>query len=294
MAFDISTINTYVDENSFELISKAVLETPLADYFNVRVGLKAGSNKIPIMNGDFFVQDGGSCGYTTSGDTTITQVDLNLKAAKVNQSYCPETLRTTFLSQSLAAGQFAGNESIPVEQLMAEYFVKKLNNFNENFLVNGDGSYSGLTQIITEGNGATKYTGDTATWVLSGAVATAQNMYANLSDTAAMMDDLILICSPQQYRLLQLAITQENYYHIAPGGDIFVPGTNVRVVASLGCTNAQKFLGSTSTLFLGTDLSSDYEQFKLFYSEDNDEMRSIMKWAIGVAVSQPELWVYMA
>ena len=293
MSFDIGAISGYVEQNSFELISKAVLETPLADYFNVRVGLKAGLNKIPVMDGDFYVQDGGSCGYTTSGDTTITQVDLNLKAAKVNQSYCPETLRQTFLSQSLAAGQFAGNESIPVEQLMADYFVKKLNNFNENFLINGDGSVNGLTQIITAGNGATEYTGHTSTWVLSGAVETAQAMFAALPDAAAVKDDLILICSPSQYRLLQLAITQENYYHIAPGGDIFVPGTNVRVVQSLGCTNAQKFMGSTSTLFLGTDLSSDFEQFKLFYSADNDEMRSIMKWAIGVAVSEPALWVLM-
>lgn len=293
MSFDIGAISGYVEQNSFELISKAVLETPLADYFNVRVGLKAGLNKIPVMDGDFYVQDGGSCGYTTSGDTTITQVDLNCKAAKVNQSYCPETLRQTFLSQSLAAGQFAGNESIPVEQLMADYFVKKLNNYNENFLINGDGSVNGLTQIITAANGAVEYTGSTSEWVLSGAVETAQAMFTALPDTAAMMDDLILICSPSQYRTLQLAITQENYYHIAPGEPIVIPGTSVRVVPSLGCTNAQKFLGSTSTLFLGTDLSSDFEQFKLFYSDDNDEMRSIMKWAIGVAVSQPNLWVIM-
>ena len=264
MSFDIGAISGYVEQNSFELISKAVLETPLADYFNVRVGLKAGLNKIPVMDGDFIVQDGG-CKYTPSGDTTITQVDLNLKHAKVNQSYCPNVLRETFLSQSLAAGQFAGNESIPVEQLMAEYFIKKLNNYNESFLIDGDGSFNGLVDIITEANGATKYTGHTATWVLSGAVETAQAMYAALPDTAAMMDDLILICSPQQYRLLQLAITQENYYHIAPGGEIYIPGTNVKVVQSLGCDNSEKFLGSTSTLFLGTDLSADFETFKVWY-----------------------------
>lgn len=290
MAFNITDITGYVDENSFDLISKAVLETPLADYFNIRVGLKAGDNKIPIMNGDFFVQDGGSCGYTTSGDTTITQIDLNLKAAKVNQSYCPETLRTTFLSQSLAAGQFAGNESIPVEQLMAEYFVKKLNNYNENFLINGDGAYNGLTDIITVANGATQVTGQTYT--VSNAVSKAQELYSQLPDEVMMMDDLILILSPQQYRVMQLAITQENYYHIAPGGELFVPGTSVRIVPSLGCTNAQKFMGSTSTLYLGTDLSSDFEQFRVFYSADNDEVRSLMKWAIGVAVTQPELWVF--
>lgn len=294
MSFNIGAISGYVEQNSFELISKAVLETPLADYFNVRVGLKAGLNKMPIMAGDFYVADGSSCGYTTSGETTITQVDLNLKQAKVNQSYCPNTLRETFLSQSLAAGQFAGNESIPVEELMANYFVKKLNNWNENFLIKGDGSFNGLEDIITAANGANKYTGDTATWVLSGAVATAQAMYAELADEVMTMDDLILICSPQQYRLLQLAVTQENYYHISPDGELFIPGTSVRVVPSLGCSNAQKFLGSSSTLFLGTDLSSDYETFRVFYDQSEDEVRTIMKWAIGVAVSQPELWVFMA
>ena len=286
MSFNIGAISGYVEQNSFELISKAVLETSLADYMNVRIGLKAGLNKMPIMAGDFYVADGSSCGYTTSGETTITQVDLNLKQAKVNQSYCPNTLRETFLSQSLAAGQFAGNETIPVEELMADYFVKKLNKWNEDFLIKGDGSFNGLEDIITAANGANKYTGHTATWVLSGAVETAQSMYAELADEVMTMDDLILICSPQQYRIFQLAITQENYYHIAPGGELFIPGTSVRVVSSSGCSNAQKFLG--------TDLSSDFETFRVFYDESEDEVRTIMKWAIGVAVSQPELWVFMA
>jgi hypothetical protein len=37
---------------------------------------------------------------------------------------------------------------------------------------------------------------------------------------------------------------------------------------------------------MGTDLTGDFEQFKLFYSQDNDEMRAIMRWKIGVAVTE--------
>jgi len=44
-------------------------------------------------------------------------------------------------------------------------------------------------------------------------------------------------------------------------------------------------------LFLGTDLTSDFEQFKVWYSQDNDEVRSLLRWRIGVAVSEPALWV---
>ena len=46
-----------------------------------------------------------------------------------------------------------------------------------------------------------------------------------------------------------------------------------------------------SNIVLGIDLTGDFEQFKLWYSEDNDQMRATMKWAIGIAVKQAGLGV---
>ncbi len=57
-------------------------------------------------------------------------------------------------------------------------------------------------------------------------------------------------------------------------GDIFYPGTNVRVVAVPGLTSTNRIVCTyLGNLFYGTDLLSDEEQFELFWSRDNDEVR---------------------
>ena len=163
--------------------------------------------------------------------------------------------------------------------------------YNENYIINGDGSYSGLTDILTVANGTVSAATATA-WTSSTAVAAAQAMYSALPDKSYTQDDLVLILSPQNFRALVLGITQENYYHIAPGStEIYVPGTQVRAVASSGLVGSnKKYMGPSSALFMGTDLTSDFEQFRLWYSQDNDEMRGLMRWRLGVAVSEPSLF----
>lgn len=289
--FDVTAIAGYIDQESFGLISKSILETNLAQFMNVRVGLQGNSVDIPLLDTDFVVQDGAECGWNATGDTTVSVVPMTLKNNKVNVVQCVQTLRDTFFSRQLAAGAYNGGTSIPFEEMLADHFVKKLNNYNENYIMNGDGSYSGLTDILTVANGTVSAA--TATeWTSSNAVANAQALYEALPDKSYTQDDLVLILSPSQYRALVLGITQENYYHIEPGStEIYIPGTQVRCVPTSGLVNDnKKYCGPASALFMGTDLTGDFEQFRLWYSQDNDEMRGLMRWRVGIAVSEPSLF----
>ncbi len=289
--FDVTAIAGYIDQESFGLISKSILETNLASFMNVRVGLQGNSVDIPLLSTDFDVQDGANCGWNASGDTTISVVPMTLKNNKVNIIQCVQTLRDTFFSNQLAAGAYNGGTSLPFEEQLAEYFVGKLHNYNEDFIMNGDGAYSGLTDILTVANGTVSAA--TATqWTASNAVEKAQEMYQALPDISYTQDGLILILSPQNYRALVLGITQGNYFHIEPGAtNVFVPGTQVQAVASSALVGSNnKYMGPTSALFMGTDLTSDFEQFRLWYSQDNDEMRGLMRWRLGVAVTEPSLF----
>jgi hypothetical protein len=306
MAFSISGITGYIDETSFELISKAVLGTNLGSYTDVRVGLKGKSVDIPLLDTDFVVGSGDACGYSNTETTTISQVNMNLFNAKINATFCVQSLRDTFMSKALAAGALNGGQSLPMEQLYANFFVEKLQNYNERFLIAGaaEGSQTvnGLYQQASAsantyiGGGTGTITGSNTAWTLANAVSQSQDMYTKLPDTVSMADDLILIVSPTDYKTLSLATTQANYYHIAPDiNQVFIPGTNVRVVASAGIPyasgNSFKLLTRASNIIVGTDLTGDFEQFKLWYSQDNDEMRSLMRWIIGVTMIQPELAV---
>ena len=291
--WSIAAIQNYIDETSFELISKSILETNLAQFMNVRVGLQANNVQIPILDTDFVVQDGANCGWNPTGNTSVTTTDMILKNNKVNVVQCAQTLRDTFFSQSLASGALRGGESLPFEALLADHFVKKLNSYNESYIISGEaaGGYSGLTHYLTTANG-TVSAGTATNWAsittAGGVVAKANALYSSLSGASILADDLVLICSPESHRALMLDIVRSNYYHIAPNEDVYIPGTNVKVIATSGLSGSNvKYIGPASKLFLGTDLTSDFEQFKLWYSEDNDEVRGLMRWRLGVSVSEP-------
>jgi len=289
MAYDFTGLSKYTDELSFELISKVVLQTDLAQYVNVRAGLKGTDVKIPLLSGDFVTADGLTCGFDgSSNNTDITQVSMTLVPKKYNQAMCPTSLQEYFLGQALAAGQMAGNESIPFEELTANYFVERLKKWNEDFLTQGDGTVNGLENIVQAANGAaTQSTVAAAAWTASNAIAQAQSLYEALPEKSINRDDLIMVVSPSYKRALALAITQENYFHISPDQDIFVPGTSVRVVENSGLSGRQyAMVGPAEMIIMGTDLTGDFESFKLWYSEDNDEVRAMMRWKIGIAVTE--------
>jgi len=289
MSYDLTGLSAYVDELSFELISKTVLQTDLAQYVNVRAGLKGMNVKIPLLSGDFVTADGLTCGFDGTGNNTdITQVDMELASKKYNQSLCPTSLQDYFMGQALAAGQMAGNESIPYEELTANYFVEKLTKWNEDFLTQGDGAINGLEDLVQVANGAVAQTTVVpAAWTASNAIAQAQSLYEALPEKSINKDNLIMVVSPSYKRSLALAITQQNYFHISPDDEVFVPGTSVRVVENSGLSGRNYAMcGPADMIIMGTDLTGDFEQFKLFYSESNDEVRAIMRWKIGVAVTE--------
>lgn len=294
MAFNLATVGGYVDEHSYDLISKSILGTNLASVFNVKVGLAGNTVDIPLMEGDFVVQDGATCGFNASGDTTITQIQMKLKNNKVNQTFCPQSLRDTFLSQSLSAG--AANGSFDFEAQVAEYFVKKLQASNEDFLINGSGAINGLKGLITEANGAVKISA--TGWTTANALEKANAMYVALSGQTQLDADHVLILSPSQFRVLKTALVMANLYHFNPDlgpQTLVIPGIDVTAIASSGLKGGdvnKKYLGPKSTLYMGTDLLSDFEQFRIFLDEGEDVVKSIMRWRLGVQVSEVSSWVY--
>lgn len=288
-------LTQYVDETSFELISKAVLGTSLGSYVDVRAGLKGNRVDIPLVDETFNIGDGEACGWNADNTASISTVPMDIYHAKLQHEYCPATLRDTFMAGKLASGQFGGNESLPYEEVFAGQLVEKLANWNEKFLISGKGASDGIQTPISASG--VEVPGTDIDWTATTSVAGAHSLYEGLPGEVSNADDLIMVVSMGDFKALQLGITQGNYFHIAPDAkEVFVPGTNIRVVPSAGIldqTNGKntRILTRASNIVMGTDLTGDFEQFKLWYSEDNDQVRAMMRWAIGAAVIQPELAV---
>ena len=294
MAWDITAISAYVSELEFELMSKVVLKTDLANYVQTRVGLKGMTEKIPLLSGDFNLADGLACGFDgSSNNTDITQVTMNLVSKKYQSELCSAELQSIFMGQYLSAGQNGQQEDVPFAELVANYYVEKAANYVETFLTQGDGTVDGIEDLVQVANGAVAQTTVTpAAWSSSNAIAQAQSLYEALPAKSQNMNDLIMIVSPEYKRALALNITQTNYFHISPDSDeVFVPGTNVRVVANAGLSGRDyACVGPASAIIYGTDLTGDFEEFRIWYSQDNDTMRTQMRFKLGVAITETDLF----
>ncbi len=287
MAFDLTALSTYTDELSLELIAKAVLTTDLMEEIDVRSGLAAGTVAINLMDGDLNVADL-ACGWNPSGDVNFSQVDISIRDKQVKMELCPEDLRQYWLSQRMAASAHA--EEVPFEEVIASYYVERVKKYNETFLINGDGTATGIKAQVTTGNGAQLQGGTPAAWTASNALEQALDLYDAIDESVKDRDDLIAIVSPAAYRALTRALVAANLYHYndVTGNQIVeLPGTNLKIVKSAGLVSSNyACAGPAGFIVAGTGLTDDMSNMQFYFDKGEDVVKFIAKWRLGVAVHQ--------
>ena len=285
MAFDLSALTTYTDELSLELISKAVLTTDLLNEIDLRTGLQSGTTAINLMDGDFNVADL-SCGWNPSGNVDFSQVDIVIRDKQVKMELCPADLRNYWLSQRMSAG--TANDSVPFEEVIADYYVKRLKNYNEYYLAQGDGTGTGFYQQVTVANGATGSAAPAA-WTPSNAITQALNIFDAIDESVKDRDDLIMVVSPAYYQTLRRALVAQNYFHYdqGDGTSIELIGTNCKVVKSRGLVGTDRVIaGPAAFMVAGTGLTDDFDTMKFYYDEGEDVVKFRAAWRIGIGVHQ--------
>ncbi len=113
MAFDVSGLANYTEQNKMALITKAVFGAKTISLMTPMVGVKS-SETINILDTDAVFQAGGTCGFNPSGTTAITQRVVTVGKIKVHEALCPKTLEAKYTQTMLQAG--SQPESIPFEK----------------------------------------------------------------------------------------------------------------------------------------------------------------------------------
>jgi len=254
---DLSGLSAWTDENKMDLIKASVLKGRTADIINVQGGIK-NSATINII-GSTLVAQAGACGWGASGSTALTQRTITVCDIKVNESICLNDLEDYYTSTMMNPGSY--NENIPFEQIYAEEKADQVQALVEDLIWRGDTVALVPTDVID-------------------------------------VDDLKLFMSYPAFRILARAYRDANLfnYQINEGNFRFMlPGTNVEAVAVRGLNGQNDMvLTPASNLSLGTDLLNDSENFKIFYSQDNDEVRFLAKWKQGTGIAFPQFVVHYA
>ena len=283
--FDLTALSTYTDELSLELIAKAVLTTDLMNEIDVRSGLSAGTVAINLMDGDLNVADL-ACGWNPSGDVSFSQVDITIADKQVKMELCPEDLRQYWLSQRMSAG--ADQESVPFEETIASYYIERIKKYNENFLINGDGTATGIKAQVTGANGATVPAG-AAAWTVANAVDQALDLFDAIAEEVKDREDLVMMVSPANFQTLRRALVAQNYFHYdqGDGRTLDLPGTNCKVVKTSGLVSSNYVAaGPAGFIVAGTGLENDASTMSFYFDKGEDVVKFIAKWRLGVAVHQ--------
>ena len=288
--FNVAALPAYTDQLSLELISKSVLTTDLLSYLDLRTGLASGTVAINLVDADLPVS-ALSCGWTSDGEITYTQVNVTIESLQSKTEVCPEDLRAVYQSAFMSAG--TGNDEIPFEEVISNQYAEKLTKYNEGFLINGFGTTLGLKGQITAANGATVPAG-AAAWTVANAVDQALDLYDAIDESVKDRDDLIMVVSPANYRTLTRALVAQNLYHFdsVQSNDILIlPGTNITVVKSSGLVGSDNvFAGPGKMIIAATGLQDELDSFVWFYDQGVDVMKFRAAWRLGVGVAEVNLF----
>lgn len=288
MSYNLANLQTMSDELSFELISKAVLQTSVMDYAQIRSGLKFGTTTINLLDADISVADR-ACGWNAAGNLTYSQVEIDMQEKQTKQALCPTDLRDYYLASRLSSS--ADATEIPFEEVTANLFVEKIRKWNEDFLgaeILGD---------VTVANGAIS-SGQTTASDATTIVADVMDLIDAVPSSVLDRDDLGVIMAPAYYNMLRRALIAQNLFHFNPADtnsntELMMPGTDFKVIKSSGFSASATYPAVTGDSFVagplkdivvGVGLEDDFDSLNIFYSADNDEVRVMGAWRIGLGI----------
>ena len=281
MAVNLSGLTTYVEQNANGLVAKASLGAPSLKYFTLQTGVK-GETTINVLDTTISLGNGKACGWNESGESKISQRTIKPWFAKVNRSFCDKAMADYFMNAEVNVG--AGRQNLPFEEKFIADVIKGVNEEVEKAVWQGvtiaGTKYNGLLDILA---GATK-------------VELADTVFASVKAVykaipATSLTDTVIFMGVDKYRDLVMELVEKNLYHYPANdnADVFemvLPGTATKIVGVPGLNGKDNIVAlPLSETVYGVDMQNDQEEFRFWYSDDNQEYRLAINFNGGVQVA---------
>lgn len=292
MAFNLSGLTDYVNVNKDVLIKRIVLgDTPnrTIDHLTKQLGVKT-KERINYMDVDIVLQDGKNCGFNASGATNFVDRDLETAILKINDAWCDKDFLGKFAENQVAIA--AGKERLPFEQEISAEIVAKVGDAIEKLAWQGVKASDLVDGFVTIAEGA-----DSASTISvslpSGTSAYAAIKAVYMQIPEEILDKAFIAVSPALFREYVQDLVSANLYHYDPANgapeEMFLPGTNVKVRNTKGLAGTKKIYASCwENMFMGADATGDSEDFKLWYSEDDELFKLKIRFNMGFMTAYPD------
>jgi len=307
MAFNVSALTNYVKEDERSLFTSSLFDAKTQQLIqsagNVMVEVKSAAT-VNIMDTDAAFQDDSGCAFNASGTTTFTQRTLTVGKIKVQEALCPKDLEAKYLQKALPAG--TNYTEIIFSQEYSERKAGKIAEQLETAIWQGDtastnmnlNKFDGLQKIIANASGVidantTPFVSATVTSItVANVLSVIKGIKNAIPARVKGKDDVKLFCGWDIFDLIVDAHVNANLFNYGSqnigDGTFTIPGTRyvVEAVHGLDGTN-DLYVMRTSNMFLGTDLLSDQDQFEMWYSQDDRNVKFHVGFKMGVQIAFP-------
>lgn len=300
MAFDVSALSSYTDEQSHEYLRATVAEgKSLSLFTNIQTGIKTAS-KIKLFSATGVWQANTTCAFAASGTTTFSDRTITVGTIKINLEWCPKTLEAKYTQLELKKGskyEDLGAFQSDITGLLGEqdaYYMEIA--FWQGDTTAGSAylsKFDGLVKIIgaasgvltTAESGSTTWSSANSRTVMAGfATKAASSLPQFLSDP-----DVVLVMGDKELMdLTQKYITDDDFNTSWKDGIRYVEGTNIPIVPCLGLSGlGTMYLMKKDNVIKGVDMEGEEDKIEMWYSQDDRVVRYVKEWKFGVQVAFP-------
>ena len=305
--YDVEALAPYIDDTSGDLIVRSVTEAKTLQYIAIQQGIK-GTEDLKLLD-DSIVYQSGDCSMTPDGDTIFTDRQISVATIGYMKRFCQKDLAGFWTQLGLRPGAMDEDKTLPFEQQLIDYLLK-LHAVELDSLIwkgnvaTGTGNLAfmnGFVQFLTVANGCVNLnTSSTGAMTSSNAYEIFYESFVNTPSEVAESSDFVAFTSRENFNFLIKNLVDLNLYafnvnDISTMDEILLPGSNMRVIKLNGLNGTGKiYTGRASHFIFGTDLSSDFESYDLWYSFDDDVIYLRSKFRAGVQVpflDQVGVWI---
>ena len=313
MALSFSGISAYTKQDIAPLLTEAVFAAKTQSL------IKSGGILLPKTKSSVAVPklatlanfQADACGWNASGTTTISQATIAVGKIKVEEAICTKDFEAYFTQEALKAGstyedygwaEFATKFTEQKNKMIAKQLEIGLWQGDTDSTSENLKRFDGLMKIIDAGSpvnaNVSGYVsgGPISTITAANVVSALNGVYKAIPVEIIDQDDLKVFVGNDVYRLAVLAYQALNLYNYKVDADaaqtFIIPGTNVELVAVNGLNGTGDIYATTlSNIAMAFDLEAEEENYKIWYSQDFNEVRYRVAFKLGVGVAYTQMCV---
>ena len=292
--FDTNGLSDYLNSNADLLLSKIVMDTTEAQYFQVLPNIKYGE-LVPVFETgaiDDLAFPGTSCSFS-GGNITLTEMELKVCQYNIQKNWCIDELNRTIMSIRLRPGSYLESIGGGVEEAFMNDIAKKANVYASRKFWGAETATDGCSGLIEQLTSASlsgdvvniSYTAMTP----ANSVSVADAYITSLPDALKPITTIMSL-NHSDFQALQLGLRNQNLYNFNPvtlaNGQmaINIPFTNV-IAISTEIPAGYMALTNPDNFYIGTDLMSDITSPISWYSLDFQESRLKLAMKLGSSVA---------